>query len=79
MMTTSGEGEAVMERWIELCRAFHEDEEAVAATEYVLLLVLIACVGMAITIQFGRTSQRKFFESGNAIGRNQDFGIVESN
>ena len=69
----------MIERWIELCRTFHEDEEAVVATEYVLLLTLIACVGMAIVIQLGRTSQSKFQRSGTVIGRNQEFGIVESN
>ena len=69
----------MMDRWVEWCRAFHEDEEAVVATEYLLLLILIACMGMAIVIQLGRTSQTKFQRSGTVIGRNQDFGIIESN
>lgn len=62
-----------------MCVAFHEDEGAVVATEYLLLLILIACMGMAAAIQFGRTSQTKFGETGVALGNNQEFGLPQSN
>lgn len=67
----------MMSRVREMCAAFHADEEAVVATEYLLLLILIACVGMAVVIQLGRTSQRKFQRTGTVVGRNQDFGIID--
>ena len=63
----------------EMLRAFHEDEQALAATEYLLILILVACMGMAIVMTFGRTSQRKFARSSTVIGENQDFGLVGSN
>jgi Flp pilus assembly pilin Flp len=40
--------------------AFHEDTSAATATEYIILLILIACFVIAIVKLFGTTVSKKF-------------------
>lgn len=41
-------------------RSFHEDESGATATEYVVLLVLIACFIIAVVKVYGRTVSEKY-------------------
>ena len=43
-----------------LLAAFHNDEDGAGATEYILLLILIACVVIAIVKVFGQTLTEKY-------------------
>ena len=45
--------------------ALHNDEDGAGATEYIILLILIACVVIAIVKLFGSTISQKF-EKANA-------------
>jgi Na+-translocating ferredoxin:NAD+ oxidoreductase RnfG subunit len=54
----------------------HEDEEAVVATEFLLLLVLIACVSMVIAGVFKRTTKLKMREGNDAVRNDSQFGLV---
>ncbi len=40
--------------------AIHQDEEGAGATEYIILLILIACVIIAIVKVFGTTLRSKY-------------------
>lgn len=40
--------------------ALHNDEDGAGATEYIILLILIACVVIAIVKAFGATVSEKF-------------------
>lgn len=52
--------------FIDLCKALHRDEDGATATEYVILLVLVACFVIAIVKVFGVTLSRKF-QAGNEL------------
>ena len=65
-----------MNRLRDMILALHEDEEAVAATEYLILLVLIACVSMVIAGVFKRTSKLKMREGNDAVRNDSQFGLV---
>ena len=41
----------------------HSDEDGAGATEYIILLILIACVVIAMVKVFGETISTKFSES----------------
>ncbi len=43
-----------------LLHQFHTDEDGAGATEYIILLILIACVVIAIVKVFGQTISSKF-------------------
>lgn len=44
-------------RWL---KNFHDDESAATATEYIILLILIACMIIAIVKVFGSTVSKKY-------------------
>ncbi len=54
----------------------HEDEEAAVATEYLILLVLIACVSMVVAGVFKRTTKLKMKEGNDAVRNDSQFGLV---
>jgi Flp pilus assembly pilin Flp len=41
-------------------RTFHEDTQAATSTEYIILLILIACFVIAIVKVYGTTVSKKF-------------------
>ena len=47
--------------------AFHTDEDGAGATEYIILLILIACFVIAIVGLFGETVSGKFNEAETAV------------
>lgn len=47
--------------------AFHEDESGATATEYVILLILIACFVIAIVQMFGQTVSEKFASANQGV------------
>lgn len=53
--------------------AFHNDEDGATATEYIILLILIACFVIAIVKVFGKTASSKFGEADTAIKQQVKF------
>lgn len=47
--------------------AFHNDEDGATATEYIILLILIACFVIAIVKLFGSTVSSKFNAAEGAV------------
>lgn len=47
--------------------ALHEDEKGATATEYVILLILIACFVIAIVQLFGETVSEKFASANSGV------------
>ena len=46
---------------------FHADESGATATEYVILLVLIACFVIAVVKTFGGTLSQKFGDANKGV------------
>jgi pilus assembly protein Flp/PilA len=49
------------------CRAFHADESAATATEYIILLILVACFIIAIVKVYGLTVSEKYDTASDAV------------
>lgn len=47
--------------------ALHNDEDGATATEYIILLILIACFVIAIVKLFGNTVSSKFNKAQEAV------------
>lgn len=56
-----------MEALKNLLVAFHSDEDGATATEYIILLILIACFVIAIVKLFGKTASEKFNSANTAV------------
>ncbi len=56
-----------MEALKNLLVAFHNDEDGATATEYIILLILIACFVIAIVKVFGETASSKFDAAEEAV------------
>ena len=53
--------------------ALHNDEDGAGATEYIILLILIACVVIAIVKLFGSTVSQKFDKANTSVKGEVDF------
>ncbi len=62
-----------MEAIKNLMIAFHNDEDGATATEYIILLILIACFVIAIVQIFGKTASEKFSSANNAVSTQVTF------
>ena len=51
----------------ELLVAFHNDEDGATATEYIILLILIACFVIVIVKTFGETVSEKFASANQGV------------
>lgn len=51
-----------------LMMKLHNDEDGATATEYIILLILIACFVIAIVKTFGATLESKFMEANSEMG-----------
>ena len=47
--------------------AFHRDERGATATEYIILLILIACFVIAIVKIFGQTASSKYEAAADGV------------
>ena len=56
-----------MEALKTLLVAFHNDDDGATATEYIILLILIACFVIAIVKLFGQTASEKFGSAQQAV------------
>lgn len=56
-----------MKTQYELLTRLHRDESAVTATEYIILLILIACFIIAIVKLFGTTVSLKFSKANASV------------
>ncbi len=56
-----------MKELMTLLAAFHNDEDGAGATEYIILLILIACVVIAIVKVFGETISGKFDSANQSV------------
>jgi Flp pilus assembly pilin Flp len=50
-----------------LLLALHNDEDGATATEYIILLILIACFVIAIVKLFGNTVSSKFTNANDSV------------
>lgn len=57
-----------MENIKNLAIALHNDEDGATATEYIVLLVLIACFVIAIVALFGETIKNLFVDAQEEVG-----------
>lgn len=62
-----------MEALKNLLIAFHNDEDGATATEYIILLILIACFVIAIVKVFGKTASGKVQEANDAVQQKVTF------
>ena len=53
--------------------ALHNDEDGATATEYIILLILIACFVIAIVKLFGSTVSSKFNKAQGAVNTDVTF------
>ena len=53
--------------------ALHNDEDGAGATEYIILLILIACVVIAIVKVFGSTISSKFGAANASVQADVNF------
>ena len=53
--------------------ALHNDEDGAGATEYIILLILIACVVIAIVKVFGSTVSEKFDNANSSVSNEVNF------
>ncbi len=56
-----------------LMLALHSDEDGATATEYLVLLILIACASIAIVKLFGNTVSEKYDSANTYVETNVDF------
>lgn len=49
--------------------AFHRDQSAATATEYIILLILVACFVIAIVKIFGKTVYDKFWAADEVVNK----------
>ena len=54
-------------------RRFHADESAATATEYIILLILVACVIIAIVQIYGRTVSAKYKVATDTVDKEVEF------
>lgn len=52
---------------------FHEDRRAATATEYIILLILIACFVIAIIKVFGEQVSSKYDDAGDGVRKEVTF------
>jgi Flp pilus assembly pilin Flp len=65
--------ENAMETIKNLLIALHTDEDGAGATEYIILLILIACVVIVIVKAFGATVSQKFSEANSSVSTEVTF------
>ena len=58
-----------MESIKNLLRALHTDEDGATATEYIVLLVLVACFVIAVVAVFGDSINDLFGEANKEVSR----------
>lgn len=56
-----------------LLLTLHNDEDGAGATEYIILLILIACVVIAIVKLFGTTVSSKFGAANRSVSGQVNF------
>ncbi len=56
-----------------LATSFHQDEDGASATEYIILLILIACVIILIVKAFGATIKQKYFDANAKVQNDVQF------
>ena len=64
---------SLTQRVADLLVDFHEDEGAATATEYIILLILIACFVIAIIKVFGENVSSKYDDAGDGVRKEVTF------
>ena len=62
-----------MRRLLIHLNSFHRDERAATATEYIILLILVACFIIAIVKVFGRTASQKYRAADEVVKKEVTF------
>lgn len=50
-------------------RQLHHDESGATATEYIIMLTLVACFVIAVVRMFGETLENKYADATNGVDR----------
>lgn len=58
-----------MERVTNIASRLHRDEGGVTATEYIVLLILIACFVIGVVKTYGETLENKYADATNGVNR----------
>lgn len=58
-----------MNRWMPLVRRFDGDETGATATEYMIILILIACFLIVVVKKYGEVTENKYADANNAVNR----------
>lgn len=58
-----------MKSFLKIAQSFHHDERGATATEYLILLILIACFVIGIVRAFGETLENKYADANNGVNR----------
>jgi Flp pilus assembly pilin Flp len=53
--------------------AFHHDDDGATATEYIILLILVACFIIAIVKAYGTTASRKYTAANEVVTKDVVF------
>lgn len=62
-----------MNEFKNILAAFHNDEDGATATEYIILLILIACFVIAIVKLFGSTVSSKYDSANTGVQKQVTF------
>ncbi len=54
-------------------KQLHTDEDGAGATEYIILLILIACVVISVVKLFGETISTKFDDADEVVQKEVEF------
>ena len=58
-----------MNSLMRLVRRLHSDESGATATEYLIILTLVACFVIAVVQTFGETVENKYADATNGVNR----------
>ena len=62
-----------MNELMNILKTFHNDECGAGSTEYILLLILIACVVISVVKMFGATVEQKYANANMEVEVAVDF------
>ncbi|MBA2662407.1 MAG: hypothetical protein H0U74_08950 [Bradymonadaceae bacterium] len=58
---------------IELCKSYHQDESGATSTEYLILLILIACFIIMVVKKYGDTLGKKYRSADELVRKEVTF------
>ncbi|MFP4599784.1 MAG: Flp family type IVb pilin [Persicimonas sp.] len=65
--------DTIKSQLIDALASFHNDQRGATATEYIILLILIACFVIAIVKVYGETASQKYNAANEAVTKDVTF------